>query len=224
MTPLQTAAQQALEALELGALMCEVTAASMLRVALADEQAQSQNECIISDANASREGFYKGMFAVIHGEQAQAVKPVAVFDIAVTEKMAVIYYDCLKHGLKSGDKLYTHQAPPPAGERAELIAGLRGSAEVLRAEDCGAIADEIVQAADMLEADVVRSNKLADAIAADRNYWREKAQQVAVPAGYALVPIVASRCYSDKCGEYMIKTTPIGHYRAMLAAAQEGKP
>jgi hypothetical protein len=35
--------------------------------------------------------------------------------------------------------------------------------------------------ADMLEADAVRSDKLADSIAADRNYWREKALQVAVP-------------------------------------------
>lgn len=41
MTPLQTAAQQALEALESGKLLCEVTAASMLRVALEAEQAQA---------------------------------------------------------------------------------------------------------------------------------------------------------------------------------------
>ena len=41
MTPLQQAAQQALEALESGALLCELTAASMLRVALEAEQAQA---------------------------------------------------------------------------------------------------------------------------------------------------------------------------------------
>ncbi len=58
-----------------------------------------------------------------------------------------------------------------------------------------------------------------------------EAQQVTAPVGYVLVPIEpteemidASRCYSDKCGEYMIKATPIGHYRAMLAAAQGAKP
>ena len=41
MTPLQTAAQLALKTLESGELLCELTAASMLRVALSDEQAQA---------------------------------------------------------------------------------------------------------------------------------------------------------------------------------------
>ena len=41
MNTLQKAAQQALEALESGALLCELTAASMLRVALEAEQAQA---------------------------------------------------------------------------------------------------------------------------------------------------------------------------------------
>jgi hypothetical protein len=61
----------------------------------------------------------------LEAEQAQAVEPVAVFDTAMTEKMAVIDYDCTKHNLKSGDKLYTHPSPPPAGERADLIAGIK---------------------------------------------------------------------------------------------------
>jgi hypothetical protein len=71
-------------------------------------------------------------------------------------------------------------------------------------------------------------NQMREAYEAGMN---DRPQQVAVPAGYVLVPIEptlemidASRCYSDKCGEYMIKTTPIGHYRAMLAAAQGAKP
>ena len=51
--------------------------------------------------------------------------------------------------------LYLHppQQAVPIGERAELIAGLRGSAVRLYEEDCGAFADEMIEAADMLEAD-----------------------------------------------------------------------
>ena len=41
MTPLQRAAQQALSTLESGVLLCELTAASILRVALEAEQAQA---------------------------------------------------------------------------------------------------------------------------------------------------------------------------------------
>ena len=52
-------------------------------------------------------------------EQTQAVELVGVFDIAVTEKMAVIDYDCTKHSLKSGDKLYTHPALPATGEQID---------------------------------------------------------------------------------------------------------
>lgn len=87
-------------------------------------------------------------------EQAQAVEPVGVFDIAVTEKMAVIDYDCTKHSLKSGDKLYTHPAPPATGERAELIVELHKTAKAFNENyTVSATAKLCIKAADMLEAD-----------------------------------------------------------------------
>lgn len=42
----------------------------------------------------------------LESELAQVVEPVAFFDVAVNERTAAIHYD-MKHGLKSGDKLYT---------------------------------------------------------------------------------------------------------------------
>ena len=63
---------------------------------------------------------------------------------------------------------------PATGERAELIARLRVLAK-------SATIPILNRAADMLEADAVLAHKRVAAIAADREYWRERAQQVAVP-------------------------------------------
>ena len=72
-TPLQQAAQELVDRIaDLGASPLDWPEYTALEKALEAEQAQSQNERIISDANESREGFYKSMFAVIHSEQSQA--------------------------------------------------------------------------------------------------------------------------------------------------------
>ena len=77
MTPLQRAAQQALSTLESGVLLCELTAASILRVALEAEQAQAVEPA---------ESYFKSLDAAenkalhdlvwVDAEQAQAVEPV----------------------------------------------------------------------------------------------------------------------------------------------------
>lgn len=150
MTPLQQAAQ----ALESGALLCEVTAASMLRVALEAEQAQSQNERIISDANATRKEFYRRIGDAINGEQAQAVEPVAWMH--PSRDPHLLSHSAYTYGSASVP-LYLHPAPPLAGERAELIADLR-----LNHEYCPK--EVILEAADMLEADASQITKLESSL------------------------------------------------------------
>ena len=113
-------------------------------------------------------------------------------------------------------------------ERADLIAELRGSADLLqigKVEDWGGLAAEILQAADMLEAD-------------------GKAQQVAVPSwkvGQALYngadgtpPIFGRRWRlardgfglqrDDESGNYVQIDDAVSTMHAMLAAAQGAKP
>lgn len=85
---------------------------------------------------------------------------------------------------------------PVTGERAELIAELRGSADLLqigKVEDWDGLAAEILQAADMLEADAYltdqldkRRDQIGDLKVVHakelRELWGKKqAQQVAVP-------------------------------------------
>lgn len=67
------------------------------------------------------------------------------------------------------EPLFTHPTPaktPLDSERAELISRLRGHSTKLGDK-----------AADMLEADAVRADERVASIAADREYWREKAQE-----------------------------------------------
>lgn len=103
-------------------------------------------------------------------------------------------------------------------KRAELIADLR-----LNHEYCPK--ESILKAADMLEADgeaMSSTNlKLEKLI---KIQYGPKAQQVAVPAGYVLVPIeptpamsAAGFCVNEA------EHDPAGVYRAMLAAAQGAK-
>lgn len=47
-------------------------------------------------------------------EQAEQVEPVAIFDVAVNEKIAAVRYNCATGGLRSGDKLYTNSPTAPA--------------------------------------------------------------------------------------------------------------
>jgi hypothetical protein len=86
---------------------------------------------------------------------AQAVEPVAwmVYVAEANNQYAVcdlddrqLVDDCTNHNAEV-TPLFTHPAPPPAGERAELIADLR-----LNHEYCPK--EVILEAADMLESDV----------------------------------------------------------------------
>ena len=61
-----------------------------------------------------RDAYAAGMSDPAQPEQ----RPVAIFDVAVNERTAAIHYD-MKHGLKSGDKLYTHPAQPASEPKAE---------------------------------------------------------------------------------------------------------
>lgn len=127
---LQKAAQQALHQMAMENWNWASTASNdakrgvyvELQKALEAEQVPSQNERIISDASASREGFYKSMFSVIHGEQAQAVEPVArvkkLVNCAIIDSTGCA--ECWED-LPDGTPLFTHPAPPPAGDRASLI-------------------------------------------------------------------------------------------------------
>ena len=89
--------------------------------------------------------------------------------------------------LKPGTPLFTHPAPPPAGERAALI-------KRLRTETWSGFQAMASQAAAMLEADAREiegmecdyTDQVMRAIAAEVKL----AQQVAVPLGYALAMAV----------------------------------
>lgn len=85
-------------------------------------------------------------------EQAQAVEPVAT--VQCINGVTIGYLDVMQ---PVGTKLYTHPAPPLAGERAELIADLR-----LNHEYCPK--EVILEAADMLEADASQITKLESSL------------------------------------------------------------
>ena len=161
-------------------------------------------------------------------EQAQAVEPTLT---TKTEQIAGAISRHISTPLIQREVLaaaqyiahrYAHPVPPPAGERAELVTALleclAGPAALTTRE-----ATAIKDAADMLEADVSFINE------------GNKAQQVAVPDGWALVPIepteemiVALMCTGLRHAEYRHGCDPtIAHmaqgYTAMLAAAQGAK-
>lgn len=151
----------------------------------------------------------RGAVARLLAEQAQAVEPVGEI-VLFGEGLKEVSWAKGKMP-SVGSKLYAHPAPPPAmrlseilaakgitlqktfvekprdhiehagkmpGERAGLIADLR----ILEGEQMHSThAAWVCAAADMLEADGVLADKRVAAIAADREYWRERAQQVAVP-------------------------------------------
>lgn len=96
-------------------------------------------------------------------EQAQAVEPVAT--VQCINGVTIGYLDVMQ---PVGTKLYTHPVPPPAGERAELIAGIKH--ELAEFAHNKTLETLLLDAADMLEADVSLINE------------GNKAQQVAVPA------------------------------------------
>lgn len=104
-------------------------------------------------------------------EQAQGVEPVAT--VQCINGVTIGYLDVMQ---PVGTKLYTHPAPPPAGERAELIADLR-----LNHEYCPK--EVILEAADMLEADAqeLEATERQVEILSDDLSKCSKAQQVAVP-------------------------------------------
>jgi hypothetical protein len=128
MTPLQTAAQQALEALESGKLLCEVTAASMLRVALEAEQAQAVEPVLFIDAstlamNAAHVGAWKpghelegNLPLYLHppaqAQQAQAVEPIGY--IRHADKTFWPHPECAVYASVSPSlaPVYAHPAPP----------------------------------------------------------------------------------------------------------------
>jgi hypothetical protein len=109
------------------------------------------------------------------------------------------------------------------GDRAALIEKLRWAAKV--GGDAilhvGGV-DTHKKAADMLAADAVRADKRVDSIAADRDYWREQAQQVAVPQGWKPAPIEPTPAM---CAAGFVVSEaehdPAGVYRAMLAAVPQ---
>ena len=139
-------------------------------------------------------------------EQAQAVEPVGYLNLASVKLPGEKHPACefsyeRNNNAAAAIPLYIHPAPPPAGERAELIADLRLNHEYLPKE-------VILFAADMLEADVSLINE------------GKKAQQVAVPDGWALVPIEPTPAILDAMSSSGWKTAC---YKAMLAAAQGAK-
>lgn len=177
----------------------------------------------------------------------QAVEPVAVFDIAVTEKMAVIDYDCTKHNLKSGDKLY-NRPTPPAQQVAVPDVELRNLAAKLRTIWANPQDNVFIyRAADMLDKQLQQvavpkvTVELPDGDDREVKTWftemrngelwvaiSVEAQQV-VPEGYALVPIEPTpMMLSAFHAAVNVWMKEIGEdadiYKAMLTAAQGAKP
>ena len=137
MTPLQQAAQQALEAITIASLRCVSEAET----------------CKVLAANVA-------LRKALAAEQAQAVEPAAWISITQHGSTTTIdntFNDCVSNWPVGEYKLYTHPAPPPAGEhvpetafgnteRSALIARLRLGASISRArrinEDFAAIAED----------------------------------------------------------------------------------
>lgn len=88
---LQKAAQQALEALESGALLCELTAASMLRTALESEQAQAvepatgERAMLISDLRGSADLLQIGKVEDWDGLAAEILQAVDMLEADAQE-------------------------------------------------------------------------------------------------------------------------------------------
>ncbi len=176
----------------------------------------------------------------LEAEQAQGVEPIGyVYSVSTNpgEKSAAIPSD-----IPNGTPLYAHPAPPPAtGERAELIAKLRTYSDELEAmEEAGIQAQiDFAKAADMLEADgkaqqVTHYDQQALELCPECGWkaimpgepcfvcnMQTEAQQVAVPTGWALVPIEPTPAILDAMSSSGWKTAC---YKAMLAAAQGVKP
>ena len=130
--------------------------------------------------------------------------------------------------------LYLQSAPPPSadhipdagkmvGERAELIARLIRKADAWDYLQPGAKRlNACRQAADMLKADAreIEATEKQVEILSDELSKCSKAQQVAVPTGWALVPIEPTPAILDAMSSSGWKTAC---YKAMLAAAQGTK-
>jgi len=94
----------------------------------------------------------------------------------------------------------------------------------------------MLKAADMLESDATELTRLRDlardaanaATQLQKQVLAHKAQQVAVPVGWALVPIEPTKemLWAAKFYDYTNPTDPTwgGIYKVMLAAAQGDKP
>ena len=147
------------------------------------------------------DGQMKYLCKALADEQAQAVEPVAYLIDWPDEPELGHYFS--ESATESGRStpLYTHPAPPPAGardhiagvsnmigERAEFIKKLRDHGPI---EKAGLYLD----AADMLEADAeaYKQGRYDEQMAqgpSQAEWDAMEAQQVAVPAGYALAMAV----------------------------------
>lgn len=184
MTPLKTAARQALETLESGALLCEVTAASMLRVALEAEQAQTANSRIASLYEELRKAIDEGSESMTHDD---ALKQIAYWQNK--EQQVAVPVAWMKFARKK-----------PA------VTSLSFSSELSTLEKAhGFVSTPLCHCAPPAEA-----------------------QQVEVPAGWALVPIEPTPEMIAAGRDLDVHDTAYegyrGVYKAMLAAAQGAKP
>ena len=117
------------------------------------------------------------------------------------------YVNALREALEAEQ---AQAVEPATGERAELIHWLRE-----RSMWDGML--RLIDAANMLEADATLADDLTIAYMAGVEAGRKQAQQVAVPAGMALVPIEPTPAILDAMSSSGWKTAC---YKAMLAAAQ----
>lgn len=192
----------------------------------------------------------KDLRVALADEQAQAVEPVAIYDISVNEKIGAVH---LLKQLKSGDKLYTHPTPPPAGERAkvgysrfeswysELHQSGKGSKQIVReAYEAGMNEAQQVAVPQAME-DLTGMTMCCGDFAkchrpcTPRGQWMStKAYQVTVPAGMAIVPTEALldiknrvntlATLSLKAERYSVGRAIKQDIADMIAAAQGAKP
>ena len=170
-------------------------------------------------------GYRMVLAEVLAQAEAQTVEPVGVVDEGLFADLETPQGVLVKRG----DKLFTHPAPsadvkPTSAERKEIVALLIATAASLeRGQQVWVTSTVLRKAANMLAADG-QPKSFVQELAQLEQEWCElrnlKAQQVAVPQGYALVPEV---CPADmeiafcKClgpGDTFQQA-----YRAMLKAA-----
>ena len=250
MTPLQRAAQQALSTLESGVLLCALTAASILRVALEAEQAQAVEPA---------ESYFKSLDAAenkalhdlvwVDAEQAQAVEPVTWKAHIQTARNVYSDFLDVQEALNYLEQVFLAAipAPPPAQQVAvpEMVALLEWitayvealpastteahkwaaiSRQTLKAQQVAvpAAIEEIKRYSPDMQYDWVRMepDQHGDWVRYS-DFLDAKAQQVAVPTGWALVPIEPTPAILDAMSSSGWKTAC---YKAMLAAAQGAKP